>query len=265
MYDAPYQPQQQQQQQSHQEYSYPQRHHPYQRQQQQGPVDRYSWRPESERRFSSTASHPSPSSSSSSSPYPRTNNTGLQRRKKLRATQAPAPPCEPYLAQSLLPSLVLSPAALAARPPPLIILDLNNTLLFRPRRSTLHSQQPLPRDYLQSFLEYLCGSTIERQNPTLQRRFTAVVYSSARRINVARMCTALRLIPVRTIVKEAHYVSSEADRAIRGVRATSVGTATDAVEGPLKIIFSREVRSLHALHHAITLFADFLLFLICCS
>ncbi|BGP20260.1 hypothetical protein JCM10213v2_008397 [Rhodosporidiobolus nylandii] len=104
--------------------------------------------------------------------------------------------------------------------PPLLILDLNHTLLCRAKRTSWGSRQPLARPYLATFLEYICSSMpptssssspssapsassaaddadADTENRTKERRprFFPIVYSSARSPNVLSMLAALSLIP----------------------------------------------------------------------
>ncbi|KAL8279303.1 hypothetical protein RQP46_008340 [Phenoliferia psychrophenolica] len=62
--------------------------------------------------------------------------------------------------------------------PPLLVLDLNNCILFRKERTAKGSKIPIPRPYLAPFLE-----------------FSTAVYSSARSYNVLAMLSALSLVP----------------------------------------------------------------------
>lgn len=111
-----------------------------------------------------------------------------QRRKK-QARDAPPPvPSAAYLATT---QEAVSPAA-ADAPPPLLILDLNNTLLMRKTRDAVGSKSPIARPYLSTFLQYACG----KDATTGQRRWDAVVYSSARSHNVLSLLMATRLVPI---------------------------------------------------------------------
>lgn len=79
--------------------------------------------------------------------------------------------------------------------PPLLILDLNNTLLCRirsPQLSTAKSSKhPIVRPYLSTFLQYVCGS-----DEGGKRRWTVAVYSSAALHNVLSLLEAVRLVDV---------------------------------------------------------------------
>ncbi|GAA5897839.1 hypothetical protein JCM6882_005092 [Rhodosporidiobolus microsporus] len=145
-----------------------------------------------------------------------------QRRQKRDKRVGPVPePTKTYLAATQVPSTTHEgetvdaggAAAVAAGgpEPPLLILDLNHTLLCRAKRTSWGSRQPLVRPYLSTFLEYICSSSsldpasstatsassspspspAERRRP----RFLPVVYSSARAPNVLSMLAALSLIP----------------------------------------------------------------------
>lgn len=83
--------------------------------------------------------------------------------------------------------------------PMLLVLDLNNCILFRKERSSKGSKMPIPRPYLAPFLEYVCGferiAWVEGEGGEVGRRFATVVYSSARSYNVLSMIAALSLVP----------------------------------------------------------------------
>lgn len=110
------------------------------------------------------------------------------------AREGPTPvPSETYLAATRLPVFAVHPSVLD---PPLLILDLNNTLLVREARTFEGSRRPVVRDYLSTFLQYLCGREVgDEQGQEVGRRWKAVVYSSARLGNVSGMCRAIGLIP----------------------------------------------------------------------
>ncbi|SCZ88375.1 BZ3500_MvSof-1268-A1-R1_Chr10-2g02936 [Microbotryum saponariae] len=121
-----------------------------------------------------------PASTSGSGPYVRP-----QRRVK-RARDAPPPePNEAYLAVAQEPSSVL-PEPIS---PPCLVLDLNNTLLFRKKRDASGSRSPIARPYLATFLNYLVSQTTDGSP-----RWILAVYSSARAKNVLALLAAVGLV-----------------------------------------------------------------------
>ncbi|KAI5479706.1 hypothetical protein MNV49_002965 [Pseudohyphozyma bogoriensis] len=90
------------------------------------------------------------------------------------------PPSESYLAATLVPSTRLSTAT---SKPPLLILDLNHTLVHRPSASS--SSNPIPRPFLATFLRYILLS---------DAKWTVAVYSSAQSKNVLRMISSIGLV-----------------------------------------------------------------------
>ncbi|KDE06471.1 hypothetical protein MVLG_03254 [Microbotryum lychnidis-dioicae p1A1 Lamole] len=123
------------------------------------------------------------------SPPALTSGSGLyvrpQRRLK-RARDAPPPePTEAYLAIAQEPSSVLpEPTS-----PPCLVLDLNNTLLFRKKRDASGSRSPIARPYLATFLNYLTSQTTDGSP-----RWILAVYSSARAKNVLALLAAVGLV-----------------------------------------------------------------------
>ncbi|GAA5907258.1 uncharacterized protein JCM6883_006196 [Sporobolomyces salmoneus] len=111
-----------------------------------------------------------------------------ERRQKLHQRSTPVPvPSSAYLSAS---SIVLSSSQTSRerekKPPMLLILDLNHTLLCRSERNRSGSKVPLVRPYLSTFLEYITLSS-EWIRP--------IVFSSARFQNVISLLIALNLIP----------------------------------------------------------------------
>lgn len=149
-----------------------------------------------------------------------------RRQKSARETGAPPPPSDEYLASTLLPVSTFSPTD--PRPEsPLLILDLNNTLLCRRRRDANSSKRPIIRPYLSTFLQYVCGRDADGQ-----RRWNVAVYSSAALHNVLSLLEAARLVSVT----RAH----EHDRERRG-------QGWDALDDePLRLVWSREKMGLSA-------------------
>ncbi|GAA5880000.1 hypothetical protein JCM1840_005286 [Sporobolomyces johnsonii] len=130
-------------------------------------------------------------------------NAPPARRQRTDQRSAPLPsPSAHYLAASLVPSTPLPPPAEnAAYEPPLLILDLNHTLLCRAQRNWSGSKLPLVRPYLATFLEYICsdlssaGRPVEEEKRRRKPRFLPIVFSSARQPNVLSLLTALSLVP----------------------------------------------------------------------
>ncbi|GAA5872605.1 hypothetical protein JCM1840_004851 [Sporobolomyces johnsonii] len=137
-------------------------------------------------------------------------NAPPARRKRTHQRSAPLPsPSAHYLAASLVPSTPLPPPAEnEAYEPPLLMLDLNHTLLCRAARNRSGSKLPLVRPYLATFLEYICsdlstsaGRRVEEEEEKDQEkrrrkpRFLPIVFSSARHPNVLSLLTALSLVP----------------------------------------------------------------------
>lgn len=69
---------------------------------------------------------------------------------------------------------------------PLLVLDLNNTILFRKEKSAKGSRRPVSRPHLAELFEYLHGSGRDK-------RWETFVYSSARRKNVLAMLEAVNI------------------------------------------------------------------------
>ncbi|GAA5830075.1 hypothetical protein JCM11251_006865 [Rhodosporidiobolus azoricus] len=145
-----------------------------------------------------------------------------RRQKKDKRVGPVVKPTETYLATAELDSKTFSVEEVemgtagegeeGVLEPPLLILDLNHTLLCRAKRTSWGSRQPLVRPYLSTFLEYICSSSlvpttdlpantpssssVAATAPTRRRpRFRPIVYSSARAPNVLSMLSALSLIP----------------------------------------------------------------------
>lgn len=148
----------------------------------------------------------------------------------------PPPPTDEYLATSLLPVLNLVPSLAN---PSLLILDLNGTLLCRLKKSGRGSKNPVLRDYLATFLEYVCGpveigdsdkldpkrkvSATNKGKGRVGHRWDVVVYSSARATNVLFMLSAMSLVSHARA--DAH---------------PPFGSWTAAPGDPLSLVWSRE-------------------------
>ena len=193
-------------------------------------------------------------------------------RKKIPRVGPPPVPSGAYLDASQLSFKKITPSVFE---PPLLILDLNNTLLVRETRSRAASRRPVVRNYLAAFLQYLCGPAYEiprakvapvvpktkggakkakkakkgaKEAPVVVepvpevsqeagRRWRAVVYSSAKRNNVYSMCEAIGLIP--------HNESSTPAR--QNPRMPNVDVPFTAGIGdsdPLLLLWSREMMGL---------------------
>ncbi|GAA5914885.1 hypothetical protein JCM5296_001701 [Sporobolomyces johnsonii] len=129
-------------------------------------------------------------------------NAPPAQRQRTHQRSAPLPsPSAHYLAASLVPSTPLPPPAEnAAYEPPLLMLDLNHTLLCRAQRNWSGSKLPLVRPYLATFLEYICSDLSSAGRPVEEEkrrkpRFLPIVFSSARQPNVLSLLTALSLVP----------------------------------------------------------------------
>ncbi|SCV73728.1 BQ2448_6158 [Microbotryum intermedium] len=107
-----------------------------------------------------------------------------QRRVKQARDALPPEPTEAYLAIARESSSILPDSA----PPPCIVLDLNNTLLFRKKRDASGSRSPIARPYLATFLSYLVSRA--EGSP----RWVLAVYSSARAKNVLTLLAAVGLV-----------------------------------------------------------------------
>lgn len=155
-------------------------------------------------------------------------NTNTGPRKKINRNVPTPVPSQSYLDVTLLPSATISATSSKKMKvikkevePPLLILDLNNTLLCRATRTSHGSRNATLRPYLSTFLSYVCGSTstAHPRSPTYQ----PIVYSSARNANVLQMLLSMSLISARR------------------VQSHPVGTAWMSEEGdPLKLVWSRE-------------------------
>jgi hypothetical protein len=148
----------------------------------------------------------------------------------------PPPPTAEYLATSLLPVVSLVPSL---ADPSLLILDLNGTLLCRLRKTGRGSRNPVLRDYLATFLKYVCGpvrivdddkdDTVRKTAATKKgkgrvgHRWDVVVYSSARATNVLLMLSAMSLVSHARA--DAH---------------PPFGSWTAAPGDPLSLVWSRE-------------------------
>ena len=195
------------------------------------------------------------------------NNFGadLAKRKKIRRAGPPPVPSGDYLNAT---KPIVTPIRPSVFQPPLLILDLNETLLVRETRSREGSRRPITRNYLSTFLQYLCGPAYEVAPPVVVpvapkkkgggnkpgkkgkkaakvapvaaepvpevsqeegRRWRAVVYSSARRHNVYSMCKAIGLIP-----------STPTDSSVTPL------TAGIGEDEPMLLLWSREMMGLSA-------------------
>ncbi|GAA6057160.1 hypothetical protein JCM3770_003995 [Rhodotorula araucariae] len=125
--------------------------------------------------------------------------TGERRARKEMLVKPPSPSAG-YLAVASEPPAKLAPAAKTVADPPaplVVVLSLNNTLLFRAKRTTRGSAMPIVRPYLSTFLEYLCGSHLVAAGSAagVPRAFKPVVYSAARAHNVLTLLHAVGLVP----------------------------------------------------------------------
>lgn len=98
-----------------------------------------------------------------------------------------------------LPSVPLSKDT-ARSPPPLLILDLNGSLLFRPEWVEGRGRgNPVPRPHLAEFCDYIFGTHLIDSKE--YSNWEVMVWSSAQTRNVQKMCESLkfyqRLGPVR--------------------------------------------------------------------
>ncbi|GAA6021595.1 hypothetical protein JCM10207_005079 [Rhodosporidiobolus poonsookiae] len=176
-----------------------------------------------------------------------------QRRQKQHQRSLPVPvPTATYLSASERPSVTLIVAAgeggaepPADHPPPLVILDLNHTLLCRAKRTSWGSRQPLVRPYLSTFLSYLCStypapllpsSSSAAVAPARRPRFRPVVYSSARAANVLSMLCALSLIPPSRLPPS--YSPSSPSSSAPYTPAAEQGDV-------LEVVFTREMMGLN--------------------
>ncbi|GAA5973928.1 hypothetical protein JCM11641_001224 [Rhodosporidiobolus odoratus] len=137
--------------------------------------------------------------------------------------------------------------------PPILVMDLNHTLLCRAKRTSWGSRQPLVRPYLAPFLEYICSSSStsttaspsdhEPSTPTAVRRprFLPIIYSSARSPNVLTMLSALSLLAPSRPLPSTHSSSSS----FKPFSAPPY--APDPSQGDvLNMVFTREMMGLNA-------------------
>ncbi|GAA6024262.1 hypothetical protein JCM11491_006379 [Sporobolomyces phaffii] len=109
--------------------------------------------------------------------------------EKLHQRTAPLPePSQAYLSAAAIPS---SRPESTPTAPPILILDLNHTLLCRSERNRAGSKVPLVRPYLSCFLEYVCSPVTDGASDA---RFVPIVFSSARYRNVLSLLVALDLV-----------------------------------------------------------------------
>lgn len=141
-----------------------------------------------------------PGKSRSSTPVATTGRIGAKREKVQREGPPPVPSPQYLAGSEIKPRKIV----ISKHNPPLLILDLNNTLLVREARSRQGSRRPVVRNYLSTFLQYICGPfKSDPSSPSEQgsrpdrfsRRWKTIVYSSAKRENVYSMCEAIGLIP----------------------------------------------------------------------
>lgn len=125
---------------------------------------------------------------------------------------------------------------------PLLILDLNHTLVARRKRSSKGSKVPVARPYLSTFLEYILGcedapamadangdgavgagasdrnsssGASTEQKPL--RRWEVAVYSSARERNVRSMCRAIRLVAIEDEYSQSAGGRTHPGEALRAI------------------------------------------------
>ncbi|GAA6013522.1 hypothetical protein JCM10207_008879 [Rhodosporidiobolus poonsookiae] len=177
-----------------------------------------------------------------------------RRQKKDRKTMPAVPPTQAYLDATLEPSANLQSNEVDSSttfPPPLLVLDLNNTLLCRSKRGWEASKQPLARPYLSTFLSYICSSSPPSPAPSASSSrasvhppfaprtplFRPVVHSSSRANNVLSMLGALSLIPPERLPSgpPLPYVPS-----------APAPYSPDRTEGDvLSLVFTREMMGLN--------------------
>ncbi|GAA6013521.1 hypothetical protein JCM10207_008878 [Rhodosporidiobolus poonsookiae] len=121
-----------------------------------------------------------------------------------------SPPSEAYLAASLKPSttLPLDKPLPEDHPAPIVVLSLNQTLLFRAKRTSKGANTPLVRPFLSTFLSYLCSTDPDTRKP----RFVPVTYSAARAHNVLKLLAAVDLIPPERLPAEPYSSDFDSSR-----------------------------------------------------
>ncbi|GAA5897863.1 hypothetical protein JCM6882_005098 [Rhodosporidiobolus microsporus] len=124
-----------------------------------------------------------------------------------RTTALPAP-SDAYLAATTLPSssLPLDEPLPSDHPSPIVVLSLNQSLIFRKFRTANGARQPCARPFLAPFIEYVTGvdppsskSSSSAASATSvepdRSRFRPVIYSAMRGPNLFTLLAALDLIP----------------------------------------------------------------------
>lgn len=171
---------------------------------------------------------------------------GASPRARSEPSVAPPAPSSTYLATVSEPAKTLSPADAAEKLSPLVVvLSLNETLLFRPQRTTKGSVHPIVRPYLATFLSYLCATAAPACTETKGddkkpsgRPIQLVVYSAARAHNVLTLLRAIGLVP--------ESATTDADGACRPRKGTSAGAGAGKGAGGdvLELVCSRETMGL---------------------
>ncbi|GAA5971350.1 hypothetical protein JCM3765_007013 [Sporobolomyces pararoseus] len=160
----------------------------------------------SPRRGSKSPSPPPHSHSQSSSGSGPCSWTTPERRQKLHQRSVPLPtPSLSYLSATSTSTTSSNPTSEEQEEPPILVLDLNHTLLCRSERNRQGSKIPLVRPYLSTFLEYITSpsftttttttTTTTKNRKREQQRFLPIIFSSARFKNVLSLLSALNLIP----------------------------------------------------------------------
>ncbi|GAA5975998.1 hypothetical protein JCM5350_000278 [Sporobolomyces pararoseus] len=134
------------------------------------------------------------SKSPSPPPHSQSGWTTPERRQKLHQRSTPLPTPSPAYLEAASSS---TSSSSTNDEPPILVLDLNHTLLCRSERNRAGSKIPLVRPYLSTFLEYISSPPSTSSSTDSQRvqRFLPIVFSSARYRNVLSLLSALNLIP----------------------------------------------------------------------
>lgn len=110
----------------------------------------------------------------------------VPQRKERVARTTTVLPTSSYLDSTLLPSELIFHSS--RKSPPLLVLDLNHTLVHRTSGGYYASAAPIPRPYLATFISYVMTT----RNST----WTLAVYSSAQTHNVIHMLSSISLVPL---------------------------------------------------------------------
>ncbi|GAA5857282.1 hypothetical protein JCM9279_002113 [Rhodotorula babjevae] len=169
-------------------------------------------------------------------------------RERVEPSVPPIPPSARYLAVAGESGVTLPSAQAAAHLESLVVvLSLNDTLLYRVRGQARSSIRPIVRPYLSTFFSYLCRQALD----TTARQINIVVFSAAKAHNVSTLLRAIGLERdprMVSMLEGIRIASTGADEGGDGVeREREVGQEACAL---VRLVLSRELMGLNEVDYS---------------